>query len=180
VAIVIWWRRTGDGGFFSSDGAAARFAWLCPGLGKIMRYFRYSQFAELLALLVENDVPMQEAIVLAAETTNDPALQDAARAIADATSRGMDASYGLSNSSGFPPFLRWLITRRQEQDGLVSALRAAGEMYQRRAVVISEWIKVTFPVLAAVVIGGGATLLYALSIFVPFTELLHTLAGPML
>lgn len=180
VALILWWRRSGERGFLSGDGTPARFAFLCPGLGKIMKYFRYSQFADLLALLIENDVSLQEAMVLAAETTNDLALQDAARAIADATARGMDVSYGLSGHSGFPPFLHWLITRRQEQEGLVSALRAAGEMYRRRAVVITEWIKIAFPVLAAIIIGGGATLLYTLSIFLPLTELLQRLADPLL
>ncbi len=123
AAFVLWWRRAGERGFLSGDGRPSSFAWLCPGLGKITKNFRYSQFADLSALLIEQDVPVQEAIVLAAETTNDLALQDTARAIADATSRGMDASYGLSGSSGFPPFLHWLITRREEQEGLVSALR---------------------------------------------------------
>jgi type II secretory pathway component PulF len=180
VAIILWWRRSGEGSFLAGDGATARFAWLCPGLGKILKNFRYAQYADLLALLVENNVALQEAIVLSAETTSDPALQDAARAIADATSRGMDVSYGSAGSTGFPPFLHWLITRRQEQEGLVSALRAAADMYRRRAVVITEWIKVSFPVLAAIVIGGGATLLYTLSIFYPMTEMLKRLAAPMI
>jgi type II secretory pathway component PulF len=180
VVMVFWWRWAGERGFLSGDGVPAGFAWLCPGLGKILKDFRYSQFADLLALLIENDVPLQEAIVLAGETTNDLALQNSARAIADATSRGIDVTYGLSGYTGFPPFLHWLITRRQEQEGLVSALRAASDMYHRRAVAITEWIKVSFPVLAAVFIGGGATLLYTLSIFYPLTELLRRLADPML
>jgi general secretion pathway protein F len=180
VGLILWWRRAGDRGFLSDDNSTAKFAWLCPGLGKILKYLRYSQFADLLALLVENDVALQEAVVLSAETTSDLALQDAARAIADATSRGMDASYGLSNHSGFPPFLHWLITRRQEQEGLVSALRAAGDMYRRRAIAITDWIKVTFPVLAAIILGGGATLLYTLSIFGPMAEMLKRLASPMI
>lgn len=180
VVLIFWWRRQGEGSFLSGDGAPAPFAWLCPGLGKIQKNFRYAQFADLLALLVENNVTLQEAIVLSAETTNDPALQDAARAIADATSRGMDVSSGISGVAGFPPFLHWLITRKQEQDGLVSALRVAGNMYRRRAVVITEWLKVTFPVLAAILIGGGATLLYTLSIFYPLTEMLKKLAAPTL
>ena len=33
---------------------------------KIANFSRYSQFADLLALLIEQDVPMQEALVLAA------------------------------------------------------------------------------------------------------------------
>jgi type II secretory pathway component PulF len=178
VGLIFWWRRGGAGGFLTSDGGPSKIAWLCPGMKKIANFSRYSQFADLLALLIEQDVPLQEALVLAAEATNDLAIQDAARAVADATSRGWTPSSRLPEHSGFPPFLYWLITRKEEQKGLVSALRAAADMYRRRAVLITEWIKVTFPVLAAVIIGGGATLIYTLTIFYPLTELLKRLAMP--
>jgi type II secretory pathway component PulF len=178
VGLIFWWRRGGAGGFLTRDGGPSKIAWLCPGMKKITNFSRYSQFADLLALLIEQDVPLQEAVVLAAEATNDLAIQDAARAVADATSRGWTASSRLPEHSGFPPFLYWLITRKEEQKGLVSALRAAADMYRRRAVLITERIKVTFPVLAAVISGGGAPLIYTLTIFYPLTELLKRLAMP--
>lgn len=178
VALIIWWRRAGDGGFLSQEGRPTGIAWLCPGVRKITKFYRYSQFADLLALLIEQDVPLQEAIVLAAESTNDVTMVYAARSIADVSSRGLIVPMKMPGDNGFPPFLQWLITRREEQAGMVSALRAAADMYRRRAVLITEWIKVSFPVAAAVFIGGGATLIYTLTVFWPLTELLKTLAQP--
>jgi general secretion pathway protein F len=177
VALIFWWRKTEEGGFLG-NGTPSGMASYCPGIRKIAKYYRYSQFADLLALLIEHDVPLQEAIVLAGEATNDLAIQDAARAIAEATSRGWILSGGSSGHAGFPPFLHWLITRREEQTGMVSALRAAADMYRRKALVMIEWIKVAFPVAAAVLIGGTATLLYVLTVFWPYTELLNNLALP--
>ena len=59
---------------------------------------------------------------------------------------------------------------------MVSALRAAADMYRRRAVLRAEWIQVVFPVLAAVIIGGGATLIYTFTVFCPVTDLLKKLS----
>jgi general secretion pathway protein F len=179
VGLIIWWRRSGQQ-FLTGDGAPSGPACLCPGVRNIARFYRSAQFADLLALLIEHDVPMPQAIVLAAETTNDHVMQNAARAIADATSRGLFVSNMPNEKTGFPPFLHWLITRREEQEGLVSALRAAADMYRRRAVLITEWIQVAFPVFAAVVIGGGATLLYTLTVFLPITEILKALSEPFI
>ena len=178
VALILWWRRSGVEGFLSDDGRPAGLARLCPGIRKAVKYYHYSQFADLLALLIEQDVPLPEAIQLAAESTGDLPIIYAAGMIADVNSRGLRFSIKSSHSRGFPPFLEWLITRQEEQEGLVSALRAAADMYRRKSVLITEWIKVFFPVAAAVIIGGGATLIYTASIFWPLAELLKTLAKP--
>lgn len=179
VALILWWWKSGKRGFLCGDGTPGGLVCLCPGVKRIATFYRSAQFADLLALLIEQDVPLPEAIVLAAETTSDLQMEASARAIADATSRGLIVPSGLPGSSGFPPFLHWLITRREEQKGLVSALKAAADMYRRRAVLITEWIQVAFPMLAAVVIGGGATLIYALTVFWPLTEILKFLSEPL-
>ena len=49
-------------------------------------------------------------------------------------------------------------------------------MYRRRAVSRIEWFKFSFPLIAGALIGGGATLLYALSLFYPFVDLLKELS----
>ncbi len=177
AGLILWWKKTG-GRKFLTGGIPANLAFWCPGVRRIAKFYRYAQFADLLALLIEHDVPFSDAIVLAADTTSDRAMEDAARAIAELGARGHIRSGSLPGHGGFPPFLHWLITRREEQTGIVSALRAAADMYRRRAVLRAEWIQVVFPVLAAVLIGGGATLIYTVTVFYPVTELLRKLAGP--
>ncbi len=178
VLLVLWWRSSGNQGFLSQNGRPAGMARLCPGLKKAVRYYHASQFADLLALLIEQEVPLTEAIVLAAEATGDQRMISTAGSIADETSRGLPAAG--HESRGFPPYLQWLITRPEAQGGMVQALRTAADMYRRKAVLIIEWIKVTFPVVAAVLIGGGATLIYTLTVFWPLTELLKSLAEPVI
>ena len=57
--------------------------------------------------------------------------------------------------------------RAREQPGL-----DGDESAERRA----EWSRIAVPIVACVILGGGATLLYALALFLPITELLQALA----
>lgn len=178
LLFLIWWWWTGRKGVLSDDGTPAGLARFCPGVRRVSKLYQASRFADLMALLLEHDVPLPEAIVLAAETSGDPAMRDAAHRVADATARGIELPSTVPASSGFSPFLHWLITRREEQKGLVASLRAAADMYCRRAILVTDWIQIVFPILAAVIIGGGATLAYTLTLFIPLTELLESLASP--
>src|SRR5690606_30190862 len=116
VLLILWWRSGSDRGFLSDKGRPAGIARLCPGLGKAVAHFHAAQFAVLLALLIEQDGPLPEAVVLAAEATNDQRMISAARSIADITSRGLPATG--HESRGFPPYLEWLITRPAKQEGM--------------------------------------------------------------
>jgi type II secretory pathway component PulF len=64
-----------------------------------------------------------------------------------------------------------------EQGGLVPALRRAADNYGRRAINRADLVRNLLPALLMVNIGGGAAILYALLLYVPFTELLKELAA---
>ena len=49
-------------------------------------------------------------------------------------------------------------------------MRHAGAIYRRRAISMGNWFKLVFPIVAAVVIGGGVTALYAASLFGPLAS----------
>jgi general secretion pathway protein F len=173
---VLWWWGTQRAGTIEFRGLSRPLAWI-PGVAAVGRDFRHANFANLLALLVEHDVPLGEAIRLAADATSDERLRLQALAMADAVQTGATSTGAPRHRGGFPPFLDWLLSRPTEQAGLVKALRAAGDMYHRRAETSVDWLRVVFPALAAVVVGGGATLLYCLTVFLPLTSLLRGLSG---
>jgi hypothetical protein len=43
-------------------------------------------------------------------------------------------------------------------------------MYRRRAATLANWFKLLFPIGAALLIGGGVTVLYALAMFGPLAQ----------
>jgi general secretion pathway protein F len=146
---------------------------------------RLAVFCELLALLVERATPLPEALCLAADATGNAPLSQAAAKLAEqlrAAQRPGEsdpsvdprplAARSALGPAGLPPFLLWLIGAGARQQTLVSFLQHTAEMYRRRALRRSDWLRVYLPMLLTVFIGGVVTLLFSLSLFVPLTELL--------
>jgi general secretion pathway protein F len=173
AGIVIWWLSTGGAHLLSFAGPAWPLAWL-PGLGKIGRYYQYANFAELLALLVEHQVPLPEGLRLSVDATCDGALRQAVGRMATLIEQG-ETSPKESAATGVPPFLDWILWQAARGANPVRLLRHAAQIYRRRAVNLTNWFKLTFPTLAAVFLGGGIVLLYALALFGPLTAFLNGL-----
>ena len=175
VVLVVWWVATGGADSLNFSGPGAPLGWI-PGMKKFGRHFRLANFSGLMALLVEQQVPLKEGIVLAAEATGDRELQLSATQLAADLERGHSLREHVGGGAAFPPFLRWLLGRGSEQGPLGPALHQASAMYRRRAESEAEWFKFLMPVLAGLVIGGGATLAYTLALFVPLSQLWQDLA----
>jgi general secretion pathway protein F len=176
LLLLVWWSRTGSTQLLGFRGLARPLGWI-PGVRRIGYYLRCANFAELLGLFVEHEVPLPESIVLAADTSGDRSLQASARVAAEATRKGETLRSDLPGIDGLPPYLRWLIVRGHQQGELGKSLRVAAETYRRQAVDQADWLKLTFPVIACVVIGGGATLFYALTLFLPLVDMLWGLSA---
>jgi general secretion pathway protein F len=166
---IVWWMTTGGAQILNFDGPSRPLAWF-PGVGLISRRFQSANFADLLALLVEHDVPLGEAMRLSADATGNAALRNGARQLAATIERGNFGSPGGRFRYGLPPFLFWVLTRGQQNGGLPRLLRHAATIYRRRASNLANWFKVVFPIVTALVIGGGVTALYALTLFGPLAR----------
>lgn len=167
ILLIVWW-------IYAGRRRVATLAGF-PIVGA--KSFRYAMFADLLSLQIDHAVALPEGIVLAAEATGSPAMRDSAHALATHVSQGGALSAQPVAASGFPPFLRWLMIHGQQQGKLAQALRLAADMYRRRAINRLNWFKVLFPLISGVVIGGGATLFYALGLFLPFINMLNDLGA---
>ena len=167
VAIgLVCWLRLGRG--------TVTLRWL-PVAGKMLRDARVATFSEIMALLLDHDVPLSEALPLAAEASGDPGLARSARPLADQLAQGVTA-LTLPAENELPPFFVWLLGTGHRKELLVPLLEQSAEMYRRRALRRSDWIRLYVPVLMTLVIAGAAVLLFALSMFVPLTDLLYEIA----
>jgi len=171
----LWWHQASRASLVQPHSRRLLLEWI-PWMGPMLRSFRISAFADILALLVENEVPLPEAIRLAAEATGDTRMIDASQAMAAALQRGEKFNDVHNEPCLFPPLLSWLMSAGHERSSLLPGLRHAADAYHRRAVHQAETARVFLPVLLTVVIGGGALLVYALMVFVPWITLLHALA----
>ena len=167
---VLWWYQM-------SRGRAA-LGWL-PIAGRMLRDARVASFSEILALLVDHDVPLGQAVTLAADASGDPRMAASAHKIAAEIERGVHLGKSLTDSQqvgDLPPFFLWLIGTGHRKELLVPLLEQSAEMYRRRALRRSDWIRFYLPLLMTLVIGGVTVLLYALALFVPLTDLLQDAA----
>jgi len=145
------------------------------GRSQTLFHQRCANFCEQLVTLLDAGVPLVEGVPLAADACGDATLEQGARAYAIAQSQRGAASDERAVRY-FPPFLRWALWQSDDAMPPSQALRLAANVYRESAERRAERSRFAVPIAACVILGGGATLLYALALFLPITELLQALA----
>ena len=182
IAIAaIWWRRSSQAMVVDAATAKRWLGWL-PVAPRLAHHSRSAALAEILGMLVEQDVPVQDAIVLAADCTGDTRLMSSAREASAAIMRGAPPEEYRHLLNDFPPLLSWLTVTHARQPMLAALARHCADTYRRRIARETQWLRDFLPIWLIAVVGGLVVLAYALSIFVPFTRLLEDLGnvGPTL
>ncbi len=123
----------------------ASLVWLVPGsiwvarlmravplLGPLWRSSRLWQFSRLMALLIDQEVPLPEAVRLAGGNLGDADLTAGARQLADACQSGQPLSEGIGDTRQFPASLMPLVTWGERNSAMPDAFRAAAEMFEGR------------------------------------------------
>ena len=172
LAIAAWLGATRPGSACGRWGH--RLVGRMPWLGPMLRYSRTATFLELLSLLVEQQTPLPEAIVLAAQAAGDAQLLPAARQMAAALESGQTA--GPPGPATFPPLITWLLSAAGREGTLRAGLHHAAAAYHRRARHQADLLRVFLPVVLTIGLGGTVTALYGLALFVPYVSFLHALA----
>lgn len=178
IAGGLWWSYSGRAAMVESHWAGRLLGWL-PWMGATLRWSRNATFAEVLAMLVESEVPLHEAVVLAAQSAGEKQTIAAAEQLAAVLERGERWDRSRPQRLQFPPLLLWLISAGDRHgELLLPAMQSAAQTYRRRARHQADLARLFLPVLLTVAIGGTATLIYALALFWPYTSILRTLAEP--
>jgi general secretion pathway protein F len=170
---IAWWFVSGGAKVVEGRRESISFGWV-PWMGGLQRLSRIAVFVELLKLLVENRVPMDQAIELAAEAVGDKTLITAAEVWVDAIRRGETGP--ADGVTGLPPLLRWLIAGGQRNDALLPALRQLADDYRRRAEAQAEMGRVLLPILVTVCVSGLIVFAYGMVLLGPYFYMLKGLA----
>jgi general secretion pathway protein F len=179
VALAVSWYRGRRLPLGPGPGGRHRAgAWwlLWPSIGQVLRDGRLATFAEVLSLLVRQQVPLDEALVLAADASGARGLPEAAREAAQRLRSGARLDGPQTLSAQLPPLVGWLIASGGQHPGFTETLASTAETYRRRAARTVAWTAVYLPVVVTAVVGGAATLVQVLTVFGPITRLLYRLA----
>ncbi len=170
VLIVLWWtacRRAAmlDGGW------SARASGAMPWLGRMLRYSRTAAFLEILALLIENETPLDEAVALAAQASGE---EKVTGTFCAQHPKGRSGKRCLSPFPG--PLLSWIMYSSRGEGALLPAVQRGAATYHRRARHQADLVRTVMPVALTVVFAGSVTAAYVLTIFAPYVGMLHALS----
>ncbi len=146
-----------------------------PSVSRVLHAGRMATFADVLALMVEQRVPLDEAVVLAGEASNDVVLLKSSGTLAERIRTGQ---HSAKLPSGFPPLLGWLLTSNTHHTHLAKTLRQTADSYRRRALTMSNWLTIYLPIILSAGVGGTIAFLYVLIVMAPFYNLLNQLSLP--
>jgi type II secretory pathway component PulF len=117
-------------------GMATRWTWpvlhRLPLLGPLLRWGQLVQFSRLMGLLLDQQVPLPDALRLAAAGLRDANLAHGCRGAADDVQSGRSLCDSLASRRQFPPSLIPVIEWGQNIPALPDAFRAAAEMFEGR------------------------------------------------
>jgi type II secretory pathway component PulF len=148
----------------------ARLVKLIPVIGPILRFSRLAQFSELLAMLVEQQVPLPESLRLTAAGLNDPALAEGCLEAAADVAIGRPLNEALVSARRFPASLTALVDWGQRRAALPEALRAAAETFEARARSQGDLLNMLLPPIAFLLITALAVI-GVLALLLPMVSL---------
>lgn len=171
---ILWWRRTGNAISLRHSSTGWMYS-LLPWASRLMRCGQIATFSDLLALLVEQRVPLGEALTLSAKATGAKDIIQDAEQLCARIERG-DASAWESESAdsekGLPPLLLWTLAGQQSNSRLTSQLSRLAQTYHRRAEELAHWLRTVFPAIATAVVAGSVTVIYCGSFLAPWFSFL--------
>jgi type II secretory pathway component PulF len=133
--------------------------WLCctlPIFGPLMMGISLTGFARFVHVLLQQQVPLPEALRLTADSMADANIAEVSRHLARETSAGRPLSEALAETSRLPslllPWIRW----GERSDRLPEAFAAIAEMCEVRAQLRITLLARILPPLAFIVVGATA------------------------
>lgn len=178
VWLVFWfiWR------FALSAAQRRRILWCLPIIGKMIRSAALARFSRLLGLLLENKVPLPEALRLAGEGAADAELGEAAHYLADVVESGGAIRGNEFACKRFPATFVQLLSRmegrgpkRDEVELLAEACESSARMFESQARVSSVRIAALCQPLIVVFLAVSVGYL-VIALFMPLIKLLNDLS----
>jgi type II secretory pathway component PulF len=141
-----------------------------------MDHERTAYFADTIAALDQDTVPLDEAILLASGVIRSPALMDHEARTTPAEMSSQAATAQPAKQKQFPPFLRWALFESEPAIARQKALGMAAAIYRQASDHTMQRARIVAPIILLITIGGTVTLLYGLALFVPVVQMLKAVA----
>jgi type II secretory pathway component PulF len=160
----------------SAGWSESALGWL-PGASRIVYHQRCANFSESLARLLEAGRPLDEGLRVAAGAWNSQAMEEHFRGLAATAASRDELPEHRWLAARLPPFLQWALWHSEPTIQRSRALGMAAQLYRDSARRRVSRIRLAAPAVVCAVVGGGITLLYGLTLFIPLVDLLKKIAA---
>jgi type II secretory pathway component PulF len=145
-------------------------------LARMQRASRLASLADMLSLLLNHSVPLDEAVELASAAVGSRAAARGGSQLAEQLRRG---ELIRDVPAGFPPLLAWTIASGQSQRELVRSLARTAETYRDEVFRRGQWLSMYVPLIATLLLCGGAVFAYAVLTLGPWILIMRRLSLPV-
>jgi type IV pilus assembly protein PilC len=155
------------------------WAWVLysvPLVGTLIRAARLSAFADLMAVLVEYELPLPEAFRLAGGATSDPLMAHDAEEIHGLLVEGATLSEALRGRGLLPEWVAWMAGEGQQRGTLAPTLRQIAELYRRQVEARAALLRTVLPSFMIIGTAGLLVGIFAITTMLPLVKLLEGLA----
>ncbi len=171
AAVAVWFSFQ----WLEAQALRQRLISKIPIIGTLSHLASMAQFCQLLAMLIESQVPLPEALRIAAAGTYDGNLSEGCQLLADEVEDGVSLSEAAQGMQQFPPSMVNIFRWERHPGAFSDALYAAGEIFSARTHVQTNLIAVVCEpaaiIFVAVLIGT-----IVLALFMPLINLLGGLS----
>ncbi|MCI0462555.1 MAG: type II secretion system F family protein [Gemmataceae bacterium] len=173
LALARWWlRRSGRGRVLW-----ARLVYSLPLAGTLVRSARLAAFTDLLGILVDQKVPLPEALRLAGEASSDPLLTEGVKQIEADLNQGLPLGEIFKRQKLVPELVVWMTRFGEKRGTLGSALNHVAQMYRRQAETRAALLRSLLPPLLVLIVALFLGALFILGLMAPTYNLLEGLGG---
>jgi type II secretory pathway component PulF len=173
VGLLVLWCLVN---WFISAPLGRSLAARVPLIGPLGRFTTLAEFSHLLGLLLEAELPLPEALPMAAEGVQDAELMAACRGVSREVASGESLATALGSRSVFPRGLGQVLSWAERHRSLPEAMHMVGEMFEARAQSQATFAATVLVVLLIIIILGGFGLVIP-AVMVPMINLIQKLSG---
>ncbi len=154
----------------------ARAVYAVPVVGTLVRAARLAAFTELLAILVEHEVPLPRAFELAGRASSDPFLAVGARRAQQDLEAGRPLGPALRQRLLVPELIAWMTATGEQRGDLATTLHHVADLYRRQVERRAGLLRSVLPPLLIITTAGVLVGLFIVSLMLPMIKLLEGLS----
>jgi type II secretory pathway component PulF len=153
----------------------ARLIYSVPIIGTLLRSARLMSFTELLAILIDHEIPLPEAFRLAGAASSDPVMAARAREINDDLNQGLPLGFVLKGRGLVPEWVAWMTGLGEQRGSLGKSLHLVADLYRRQVEMRAAILRSVLPPIMILLTAGLFTALFVASVMLPMIKLLEGL-----